>query len=343
MDVGVTIHFRSLIPNTKKVHTEFLWAALRSTYCVQQFEVETGGIGKGEISEERLLNIAVPLPSLVDQKAIAVRWRKAQDEIASARERVKKRKAAIDARFFSDLGLKSPEQLSVPKAFAVLWRDVPRWGVRFNQLSIGGADITQGKYPVVELDSILELVQYGTSEKANSTGEGVPVLRISNIKNRALDFSELKYITLPKKTHDALLLRGGDVLIIRTSGSRDLVGSCAVFHGEGDFIFASYLIRLRFNSGKAIPEFVSWFLNSPLGRQQVDAVSRQIMQNNINSEELRSLQIPLPPLAVQEKIMACVADGRAEIVREQEAAERLSKEIIADIEAMILGNKRVVS
>jgi type I restriction enzyme, S subunit len=88
------------------------------------------------------------------------------------------------------------------------------------------------------------------------------------------------------------MLKDGDVLIIRTSGSRDLVGTCAVFHGPGDFVFASYLIRLRFDLSKVVPDFVSWFLNCPLGRQQVDAVSRQIMQSNINSEELRALKFP---------------------------------------------------
>ncbi len=338
-DVSATIHFRALVPNTSKVDTEFLWAALRSPYCLQQFEVETGGMGKGEISEEKLLGIAVPLPPMAKQKAIIARWRKARHEIAAARERVEKGALAIDASFFADLGLRSPDQVAMPKAFAVWWDDFLRWGVRFNQLSQEGADITQGKYPVVELDSVLDIVQYGTSEKANSTSEGVPVLRIGNIKKRSLDLTDLKHIPLPKKTLEGLLLRDGDVLIIRTNGSRDLVGTCAVFRGEGDFVFASYLIRLRFNSAKVMPEFVSWFLNSPLGRQQVDAVSRQIMQNNINSEELRGLQIPLPPLAVQQQIMKRVASGRAEIAQEREAAENLTKAINAEVEALILGTK----
>jgi type I restriction enzyme S subunit len=255
--------------------------------------------------------------------------------------RVEKRIAAIDAQFFADLGLRSPDMLAMPKAFAVWWQDLLRWGVRFNQLNQGGADITQGKYAVAELNSVLEFVQYGTSEKANSTGVGVPVLRIGNIKKRALDLTDLKHIPLPKRTLDGLLLRDGDLLIIRTSGSRDLVGSCAVFRGPGDYVFASYLIRLRFNPAKVVPEFVSWFLNSTLGRQQVDAVSRQIMQNNINSEELRGLQIPIPPLAVQEKIMAHVDSALAEIAREREATEKLAKSIHAEIEALILGTKSV--
>ena len=301
----------------------------------------SGASGRKRVQPDDLEQVEIPLPSLTEQATIVARWHKAQDEIASARGRVGKRIAAIDARFFADLGLRSPEQLAMPRAFAVFWEDFRRWGVRFNQLSQGGADITQGKYPVVELDSILDLVQYGTSEKANSTGKGVPVLRIGNIKNRALDVTDLKHIPLPAKALTGLLLQDGDVLIIRTSGSRDLVGTCAVFRGEGDYIFASYLIRLRFDITRVVPEFVSWFLNSLLGRQQVDAVSRQIMQNNINSEELRGLQIPLPPLAVQHKIMERVASGRAEIARERETAEKQSKAIDAEIEALILGTKSV--
>lgn len=338
-DVGVTIHFRALIPNTTKVDTEFLWAALRSTYCLQQFEVETGGIGKGEISEERLLNIAVPLPSLLEQKAIVARWRTAQDEITAARERVEKRKAAIYIRFFADLGLKSPEQLSVPKAFAVLWRDFPRWGVGFNYLNQSGADLTRGKHPVVELGSLLELVQYGTSEKANTVGDGIAVIRMNNIVDGQFDLTNLKHLRLPKKEMQKLLLKEGDILFNRTN-SKELVGKCAVFHVPGEFIFASYLIRVRAVSAIANADYLTYVINSPIGRQQINALSRQIIgQANINSVELRGIQIPLPPLAVQEKIMEHVADARSEIAREQESAERLSNEIIAEVEALILGSK----
>lgn len=299
----------------------------------------SGTSGRKRVQTDDLENVEIPLPPLAQQKAIIARWRKAQDDIAAARGRVEKRRETIDTRFFADLGLRSPDVSAMPKAFAVWWEDFVRWGVRFNQLSQGGADITQGKYPIVELDSVLDLVQYGTSEKANSNGNGAPVLRIGNIKERSLDLTDLKHIPLRKKTLEGLLLRDGDVLIIRTSGSRDLVGTCAVFRGDGDYVFASYLIRLRFSPDKVVPEFVSWFLNSSLGRQQVDAVSRQIMQNNINSEELRGLQIPLPPLPVQKQIMERVAAGRAEIAREREAADKLTKDIHADVEALILGTK----
>jgi hypothetical protein len=50
VEVGLTIHFRALIPDKSKVDAKYLWLALRSEYCRNQFDVETGGIGKGEIS-----------------------------------------------------------------------------------------------------------------------------------------------------------------------------------------------------------------------------------------------------------------------------------------------------
>jgi type I restriction enzyme S subunit len=318
---------------------EYLILILKADWFNPMVRAATAGSVRQNLSFDLLGTLEIPLPPLTEQRAIVARWRKAQDEIAAARERVEKRKAAIDARFFADLGLRSPDQLSMPKAFAVVWEDFLRWGVRFNHLNQAGADITRGAFPAVDLDSLLDVVQYGTSEKANSKGVGVPVLRIGNIKERGFDLSDLKHIPLPKKTLEGLLLQDGDVLIIRTSGSRDLVGTCAVFRGEGDFVFASYLIRLRFNVAKVVPEFASWFLNSSLGRPQVDAVSRQIMQNNINSEELRGLQIPLPPLDVQRHIMERVAEGRAEIARDRQAADRLARDINTEVEALILGTK----
>ena len=47
-------------------------------------------------------------------------------------------------------------------------------------------------------------------------------------------FHRLIHIELPRKTLENLLLQDGDMLIIRTSGSRDLVGTCAAFEERRD-------------------------------------------------------------------------------------------------------------
>jgi len=182
---------------------------------------------------------------------------------------------------------------------------------------------------------MIDLVQYGTSEKANEDGEGTPILRINNIKDRAIDAAEIKHVPLSESARDGLLLQDGDVLLIRTSGSRDLVGTCAVFHGASEYVYASYLIRLRVKPGIE-PDYVNWYLNSAIGRQQVDLQSRQIMQNNINSEEMRSLQIPSPSPKEQHMMVKRIREGVARIARLQEERTRRDERVRGEIEDLIL-------
>lgn len=251
--------------------------------------------------------------------------------------------ATIESGFLDDLGLKPPKPVNRLKAFAVAWRDFERWSTSYNRAIQSGADITQGEFPVVELGSILEMVQYGTSEKANEAGDGAAVIRMNNIVNGSIDLSSLKHIKLRQSEVDRLTLTEGDLLINRTN-SKELVGKCAVFHEQGIYVFASYLIRMRTKPDAADPDFIARIINSSIGRQQVDALSRQIIgQANINSEEIRSLQIPLPPLKVQREIMQRVSEGQAEIAHQRAAARQRADEAKAELEALILGTKKVSS
>jgi restriction endonuclease S subunit len=240
---------------------------------------------------------------------------------------------------FAALGLKLVETAELPKLLLLRWKDLSRWSVSYNQQVQAGMDLSHGRYPVVTLGSILTMVQYGTSQKANSEGRGTPILRINNIKDGQIDTGDLKHLELTDRELKSLRLEDGDILIIRTSGSRDLVGTCAVFRGTDPFVFASYLIRLRVDQAQADSSYVAWVINSPIGRQQINAISRQIMQNNINSEEIRSLEIPLPPLDVQRKIMAEVQAGLAEIAQLRESAKVQADAARAEVERMIIGTR----
>jgi type I restriction enzyme S subunit len=301
----------------------------------------SGASGRKRVQPSDLEEIEVPLPSLPVQEVIVRRWQEGQDAVGKARQAVAKIEKDILTGFFKSLGLEPPKAADTPKAFAVWWKDFLRWSVSYNQAALSSIDFSRGKYPVVDLGTVLSLVQYGTSEKANPAGKGTPVLRINNIKEGTIDLSALKHIALAKKPLANLILADGDILIIRTSGSRDLVGTCGVFHAEGEYVFASYLIRLRAFADKAAPDFLAYFLNSPLGRQQINAVSRQIMQNNINTQELRQLRVCLPPLDAQRGIVGMVSKRRAEIAAARQVAAKKSAEIAQEVEQMILGTRPV--
>lgn len=302
----------------------------------------SGASGRKRVQPTQIEGLEVPLPPLAMQRQIVERWESAQNAIAEARKRVDRLKGEIDARFFRDLGLTPPEELSQAKCFGVWWRDFQRWSVSYNQAARAGADASQGKYPVVALGSVLELVQYGTSEKANTNGNGTPILRMNNIVSGVLDTTSLKHVSLSERDRARLLLQEGDLLFNRTN-SKELVGKCAVFHEAGAYVFASYLIRLRLRPKDALPDFVAYVLKSPIGRFQIDALSRQIIgQANINADEIRSLQLPLPPIPVQQAIMRRVNDGSAAIRKEREKVAAISSIVEREIEEMILGTRPVI-
>jgi type I restriction enzyme S subunit len=341
-NVVVTGHFAVYEPDRNKILPEFFARIIQSSFFKSYlWRNKVGAEGRKEVKLDFFEAALIPIPSLSSQRALLAQWEKAKAKIAAAGIQVARIEEKIEGQFFADLGLKAPAMVDRPKCFVAQFRDFSRWSVGHNQSALAGTDITKGLFPAVNLGSILNLVQYGTSEKANTKSQGVPVLRINNIKKRMLDLSDIKHVELTERSRKALLLLDGDIIIIRTSGSRDLVGTCATFHESGPFVFASYLIRLRVDPAKAIPDFVSWFINSATGRSQVDAISRQIMQNNINSQELRTLQIPLPPLDVQRQIMDKVEAARAQIAREREAVCETTQRIKADLEAWLLGARKV--
>lgn len=302
---------------------------------------KVGAEGRKEVKLDFFESIRIPLPPVETQRTIIAEWQKAQEAIVAGENRIRQIKAEIEAQLFTDLELKTFNKNKPSKSLVVKWKDFSRWSVGFNQTLFYATDITKGKYPVVDVGSILELLQYGTSEKANGKDSGIPVIRMGNIVSGILDLSDLKYIELSKNEHVKLLLRKGDILFNRTN-SKELVGKCAVFNEEGDYVFASYLIRIRTDNQKAAPEFVAHVINSPIGRRQIDALSRQIIgQANINSEELRSLQIPLPPLKMQHEIMRRVQINRDIIDLEERKRCTLAQSAAKDVEEMILGIRPV--
>ncbi|MCR9217611.1 MAG: restriction endonuclease subunit S [bacterium] len=300
-----------------------------------------GGSTKTRIPPDEFARLVVPLPPLQTQRAIVAAFDRSRDEVARLRAEADKLEAEAEVEFLKALGLKPPAQTAPAKVFAMPWSEMKRWSVTYGQAIGTGTDLSHSKYPLGLLADHLVKIQYGTSEKANMSGRGLPVLRINNIKNGRIDTADLKHVSLAAKTANSLKLAVGDVVVIRTSGSRDLVGTCAPFEDDSEFVFASYLIRMRFNTSTMDPRFASHFLNCPLGRQQVDALSRHIMQNNINSEELRSIEIPIPPIHAQREIVQKIVKGRTNADELRAKAREREKDANAELEEMILGTRPV--
>lgn len=147
---------------------------------------------------------------------------------------------------------------------------------------------------------------YGTSVKCDYSAAGAGVLRIPNIQRGRIDLSDLK--RAPEgATPDELLLAPGDLLIVRTNGSRELVGRSAPVTRDTSCSFASYLIRFRLNSAVVDAEYVSLMLSSPAWRQMLeDSAASSAGQYNLSLRTLQPMLVAVPPLEEQRRIVAAV-------------------------------------
>lgn len=336
--VAVSSEYPVYVVNEQIALSSYIKLVFRSRHFRRAINsLISGTSGRKRVQPDQIQALEIPLPPLSVQREIVDRWKTTQKRTTAIQKRLDEVKREVEARFFKDLGLTPPEEVARTKCFGVTWKDLERWSVSYNQAVRSGSDLLPGRYRTVALGLILESIQYGTSEKANTNGEGLPVLRMNNIVDGTLDTRDLKYVVLRDRERTLLLLRDGDILINRTN-SKELVGKCAVFHEAGAFVFASYLIRLRPRCDVALADFVVFLLNSPVGRSQIDALSRQIIgQANINTEEIRSLQIPLPPLSAQTSIMRRVKRELALIRRESEKEHQLEASAEQEIEKIVLG------
>lgn len=154
---------------------------------------------------------------------------------------------------------------------------------------------------------------YGTSEKACDEPYGIPILRMGNIQNGIIDTKDLKYLHIAEKDRQKWILRPNDILVNRTN-SAELVGKCAVFDLDGDWGFASYLIRLRLDLARAEPALVAYYINSPMGRKYMFSERKQMTgQANINAQKLKALPISLPDLSVQRQITTYLNEMKSRV------------------------------
>ncbi len=172
--------------------------------------------------------------------------------------------------------------------------------------------------------------QYGLSVALHRTPHGLPVLRMGNINEGLITWDDLKFAEVAPDNVSAYRLENGDILFNRTN-SAELVGKSAVFRGERDALFASYLIRFKIIDSIADADFVCAYINSEFGRRFVQQrMARAAGQVNISASTMRTMRIPMPPLVAQQRIASQLRE-QSELV---ENARRAVKAQLVAVRAL---------
>ena len=203
-----------------------------------------------------------------------------------------------------------PQHIDKNKVFIVNRSEIQ--GRLDPKMALYNRKVQNWAYPKVRLkDILLAKPQYGAAESgvARTNKLSPRYLRITDIDEYGL-ISHDDLGATANTLEDQYILHANDLLIARSGAT---VGK-AYIHKDCPYtcFFAGYLIRFIINPLKALPDYIFAFTQSNTYKEWVNAIQRPSGQPNINAEEYQSLEILMPPVDIQEKVVSLIRKAYSE-------------------------------
>ena len=179
---------------------------------------------------------------------------------------------------------------------------VPTQAVKFEE---GFADLPSGWFNFA-LDELAEISGGLTKNaKRNSFEEKVPYLRVANVYANELKLDEIEKIGIQESEKLRTLLKANDLLIVEGNGSIEQIGRVALWNNAINPCYhQNHLIKARCYPF-ALPEFVLYFLMSPIGRERIiNVASSTTGLHTLSLTKVANLIIPICSIKEQTQIVA---------------------------------------
>lgn len=180
---------------------------------------------------------------------------------------------------------------------------------------------------------------YGINAPAVTYSKDLPTyLRITDIDDDGR-FITVNKTSVNSSNSENFHLQEGDIVFARTGAT---VGKTYLYNpNDGDLVFAGFLIRFSPDIQKIIPSFLRAYTNTSIYWNWVKIISQRSGQPGINAAEYCSLQIPVPPLKEQQKIVKILSVWDKAIEKQTQLIEKLELRKKGLIQQLLTGKKRL--
>lgn len=250
------------------------------------------GIG-GSLTRAQPKQIAkypVPIPDIEIQHDIADTLDKLQSIIAHRKQQLAKLDELVKARFV--------EMFGDPVSNPMEWETKPL-------LEIGNC-------------------KNGMNFRYDDSGVEIHCLGVGDFKDLSIitDTTILPMISLNEMPSNEYLLQDDDIVFVRSNGNKALVGRClAVYPDEVPTTFSGFCIRFRKTYSSVTVPYLLRVLKTDSIRKKMAGRGANIQ--NLNQQILSTLEIPIPPLALQNQF--------ADFVKQTDKSKFITEIIIATI------------
>jgi len=182
----------------------------------------------------------------------------------------------------------------------------------------------------VALGDVAELIRgvsYRPTDLLADDSDSLPLLRATNIRDRALELADVLYVP-PALVRDHQLLRRFDVVIAMSSGSRAAVGRLAQLRQDWTGCVGAFCGVIRPDPQRVHPEYLGYVLQSPEFRTRIDTHAAGTAIMNLSRDRILGFSLQLPDLQEQRAIAHILGtlDDRIELNRRMsETLEQMAR------------------
>ena len=186
----------------------------------------------------------------------------------------------------------------------------------------------------------LYTVHNGLSKGKKFFGTGFPFLSFSIVFNKWFIPEQLyDLVEVDEKERNIYSIKKGDVFITRTSETMEELGmSTVALKDYPNATYNGFTKRLRPITELLEPRFIGYYLRTPEFRGKFKAFSAMTTRASLTNDDLLSLEVPVPPIPIQQRIASILSayddlieNNQKQIKLLEEAAQRLYKEWFVDL------------
>lgn len=130
------------------------------------------------------------------------------------------------------------------------------------------------------------------------TLDGKYLIRITDLLNPHINYDGMPKLEIAEKEFNQFKVEVGDFLFARSGA----IGRYGIVEKDYPAVFASYLIRFRFDPHRISTRYFGYAYESDLCQKQLGAIIQGSSNININADNIKNLSVLLPPINEQQKI-----------------------------------------
>ena len=257
-----------LKPNKNYIKREYLTYFLRSPKFVAYINEKTSGAKMPRANSSDLKSVEIECPTLENQRHITSEFDRIISIVRLRQQQLQKLDELVKARFVEMFG--DPVQNSL------------KWVTK----------------------SLLEMgyCKNGVNFHSGDSGIEIHCLGVGDFKDYSVvDGTDyLPTISLSEEPPEESMLQDGDIVFVRSNGNKALVGRCLVVYPHNTpTTYSGFCIRYRLTSDEVNTSYLLRVLKADSMRKKM--IGRGANIQNLNQKTLATLNIPIPPMELQEQ------------------------------------------